>query len=443
MSEHLHVAPLPHIHEDACLAGEFVPAFPADEENLLLDLLDELESGRLAPRPSITAGEVEALEERYGFRVVWQRLGVNAPNSGYAGYAAVVCAFGERYGGLPVSYARYEHAHAGHDHEGHDCGKIHGPLRRRLDRLEEKVLGKLGGKHSRAMAAAAFRLGALTFCPGDDILAVGAQAYGAVSGHMDSHGGQHEEVAVLPKRPRLDFELEEGTKKAKVSVPLDVPVAHGELPATGIGDVLRERLANDGPRQVAARNERLAKEAETRPERRRRRRRIVALGTLALAALGIGASDTVHQASIPKPVALAPPSPPQAGLHPGYAAAEIPLTQPVKIKKGDSQWEIVHERIAKTLRRSDVPLVNITTAYTAALNAKSYPNPNAIVPGQTLQVPSPATLERFVGAMNHPKEAPGLARALRQLNMQARYADADSRQIVGRIAVTLRASQEK
>jgi hypothetical protein len=439
MSDHLHVATTPHLHEHEHEA-ETSLAFPADAENLLFTLVDELRRGELSPRYDSTAGEVEALEERYGLRDVFQRLGARAPDVGPAEYAALARAFADRYESLPVTYVRYEHAHNGHDHEGHDCGKIHGPLRRRLDNLEEKALGKIGSRRARTLAAAAFRLGALAFCPGDDILAVGAQTYGAVSGHV-GNGGRHEELALLPKRPQLDFELEEGQRRAKVSLPLDAPAAHSDIPATRAGDALRTRVADDGPAQDAARNARLAKEAAMRPEKSRRRRRIVALGALAMAALGIGASDVAHHEAAPRPgAAVSPAAPEKPEIPHRHADQAPPLAQPVTIKEGDSQWKIMSRR-AKKAGSGDVPLVNAATAYTAAINAGTYPDPAVITPGDALRVPSPATLKRFATALSSPEEAPGLARALQQLNAQNTYGSSRAKQIAQQVTSLLEAQE--
>lgn len=211
-----------HHYEHHHGAHEHTHPFPPEEENLLLSLSDQWNNATLPIGQRLEADQVLALEKQYGITDIESRLGRRILPRQARGYTTVLQVFAEQHSSLPTTHPLFDHDSHAHSHssahEGaHNCGKAHGPVRRRLDKLESTVLGRIGNKRVHAIAAAAFRLSALTLCPGDDIMAIGAQVYGSISGHVDSHGSHdHEEQAILPARPRIEIEIDLEANKATV-----------------------------------------------------------------------------------------------------------------------------------------------------------------------------------------------------------------------------------
>ncbi|HWZ66017.1 MAG TPA: hypothetical protein VNX65_04505, partial [Patescibacteria group bacterium] len=282
-----------HDHNHEGHTSDEEQAFPPYEENLFISLAKQARAGLLETPPDVSVEEIEELARRYRIDDILERLGEREPPLKFGHYASTVLAFASGYHQLPPPPTRYEHDEHHHDvhNDSHDCGKIHGPVRRWLDRLESEMLSRIPNRRVQAMAAIALRLCSLSICPGDDIAAVGMQVYSAASG--SSHEGERpegkeEEKAVLPRRPRIDFEAN------KAYLPLDVVVSHEELPNTKFGDELRDITNDNGPKQNDATTERLKKEAALKPEKLRRRQRIMAFGAIALTALGVVLGGSVQ-----------------------------------------------------------------------------------------------------------------------------------------------------
>ncbi len=391
-------------------------ALPATEENLLLTLAAELRDGTLQPRRELMVGEVEDLDERFNVREVWARLSIDHPALSPAENAALVAAFAERYDTLPRP-ATHEHTHQ-HSGSHHDCGKAHGPLRRQLDKLETKTLGKIRNKTIQALAAAAFRCSALVFCPGDDLLAIGAQVYGSVSGHTEGHNDQHhEEQAVLPRRPRIEVDL---TAK-KVRMRRGALDTDPSPPEADTCSPIEDRSPRERPEEKPQRSHKTLH----RPEKRRRRSRIMAFGAMALAALGIGVSGSTQQIE-PSPDVSTSIMSVQPGAHPDrqddHERDKPQLFDHVAVESGNSQWGITEVRVEAATRGHNVAVINAVTAYTVLANQSSHPDPNRIAVGESLAVASPYVIQAFDTALTRPEQAqPELVQFVNVLNNQTDY----------------------
>jgi hypothetical protein len=230
-------------------------ALPSATETLLLEFARRAQAGTLEA-PGLSVSALAELEERYDLPAVKARLGLALPALTFAQEAAAIQAFGEHYHSLPTDHPRHSHAHHGHDQDD-GCGKTHGPVRRALEAFERGVLCRIRSKRLRLVAAMAFRGSSLALCPGDDIAAIGLQMYGAFSGHTGHDHAHQEHKAILPRRPRIQFESN------MAYLPLDAPVRHNELPHTPAGDLIREHTldpelqvpAEADPRLLADRTE--------------------------------------------------------------------------------------------------------------------------------------------------------------------------------------------
>ena len=199
MTEHHHITP-EHIH-----THETHEPFPAAEEDLFISLVRAAENTTVSPAnlPKIIAPHVEAR-----LTDVRARLGEkwHGPSDKQV-REDIAANFSQQYEGLPTSHPLFEGQPHDHTHGDHSCGKLHGPVRKQLDRLENAMLRRVRNHTARAIAAGVFRLSALTICPGDDILAIGLQVHSSIVGHHESEHEHHEEYAILPTRPRIVVEL--------------------------------------------------------------------------------------------------------------------------------------------------------------------------------------------------------------------------------------------
>ncbi|HKX73340.1 MAG TPA: hypothetical protein VJM32_04970 [Candidatus Saccharimonadales bacterium] len=400
-----------HDHHDDS-AEAFAPA----AENLLLGLAGRAQAGRLDLTELPGIDELAEIEAHYDIANIKARLGDAYPALGFGQEAAVIAAFAQNYAELPTEHARYAHDH--HDnHEHHDgCGKTHGPIRKAMESFERKVLGRIRNQRVRMVAAAAFRGSSLILCPGDDLAAIGLQVYGAFTGHT-GHDHEHaEHQAILPRRPRIDF----GKGTAIISLPLDTPLPHGELPHTPAGDLVRGMTLDPEPPQ-------LLPESAAQPERPRRLRKVALLGLAAAAFAGIFMAGTQGDAPGGRehPVAAAPgevPPPPKVESEPLPEPAPA-ILRTVTAKKGDSQWAMVERQTRQTLgRKGRVPLINALTHFAAYHNADVAPRPGSINDGQEVDLPTDAVIRAFNKALEDPAQAdPRLVADVRKLNEQAGY----------------------
>jgi len=177
--------------------------FPPLEENLYISLsrivMRDKQPHHEAPVDEQNLEQLVTVEARLGDR--WSKQMTTAQR------AKVATLLSQQRSELPTSHPLFEqqHAHSSHTVEGgHSCGKLHGPLRRRFDALEAKVIGRISNHTAKAVAAAVFRLSALTVCPGDDIAAIGLQIHSAVAGHHEAEHSHHDEQAILPRSVRIE-----------------------------------------------------------------------------------------------------------------------------------------------------------------------------------------------------------------------------------------------
>lgn len=392
-------------------------ALPSAAETLLLELAHQARAGKLEAS-GLPVSELAELEERYDLSAVKARLGPILPALTFAQEAAAIQAFDEHYYSLPTDHPRHNHAHHGHDHDD-GCGKTHGPVRRALEAFERGVLGRIRSQRLRLVAAMAFRGSSLALCPGDDIAAIGLQMYGAFSGHTGHDHAHQEHVAILPRRPRIQFESN------TAYLPLDAPVRHNELPHTPAGDLIREHVADP---ELPTKNKPApnAPERSRTAERPRRRLRMALVGVAAVAFTGIGLSvaqspaepPARHEAAAPQ---MATPQIPSPAL-PERSKPEPSLYE-VKAQKGDSIWRLAERDAKKTLGRSGrTPLINIL----AHLGVQA--NGSVIVrPGQQVHMPTAAVVKKLDHALHTPAEAdPRLVAAMRALNDQPRFDSAEA-----------------
>lgn len=176
--------------------------FPPAEEDLYMKLV----GGAGEQAPEVTAAVPHAIEHRIAD--IQARLPRQWSILSPAVSTRVAQGFAAQYESLPTSHPLFEHQHShdGDHQDSHSCGKVHGPLRRRFDALEAKVLDRISHRTAKAVAAAVFRLSALTVCPGDDIAAIGLQVHSAMAGHHEAEHGHHEEQAILPRKIRIEAE---------------------------------------------------------------------------------------------------------------------------------------------------------------------------------------------------------------------------------------------
>jgi hypothetical protein len=405
-----------HSHHDHDHHDDSDEAFAPAAENLLLDLAGRAQAGRLHVTELPGIDELAEVEAHYDITNIKARLGDAYPALGFAQEAAVIAAFAQGYAELPTEHARYAHDHH-EDHERHDgCGKTHGPIRKAMESVERKVLGRIRNQRVRMVAAAAFRGSSLILCPGDDLAAIGLQVYGAFTGHT-GHDHEHaEHQAILPRRPRIDF----GKGTAIISLPLDTPLPHSELPHTPAGDLVRGMtLDPESP---------LLPESEAQPERPRRRlRKAVLLGLAAAAFAGIFMIGTQGDAPGGRehPVAAGPsmvPTPPKVESESQPQPEPVPaILRTVTVEKGDSQWAMVERQARQALgRKGRVPLINALTHFAAYHNADVAPRPGSINDGQELDLPTDAVIRAFDKALEDPARAdPRLVADVLRLNEQA------------------------
>jgi hypothetical protein len=313
---------------------------------------------------------------------------------------------------LPYRHPRHKYAdkhHHDHSHdEIHSCRTVvPGIGTRAVSWLEANLAKRTASKTLRTALALGSRAVLFAFCPGDDLAALGMQTIGALKGHTERHGHQHQEVpGVLPGRPRIDFEI----GKAVISLPADVPVRHDELPDTPAGKILREHTLNPEaspglphrkPLRVPAPTQKLP---EVRKPGKRFRLRAAAAGSAAM--IGILAGDAKQQDSVcaqqaaerlPASQPNESPSAPQDQYH------SEPLTECVMVAKGDSQWSLAEKRIREvTGKKTNAAITNVVTTISIASNKTSNPNPRLIYPGQCLQMPMPSTIKNIYEALTRP-----------------------------------------
>lgn len=226
-----------HVHHEPDLEGDGVWALHA--EDLYLRLADQ------ARTPLINGVPIPAApEEPAAMRDTRQRLGQRAPVLNKNQEEFVRHAFAAHHEHLPQ---REQSQHHGHDHGG--CGKRHGPLQRLFEKVEHTAISRVKQQRAKVAVALLFRAGLFTMCPGDDIAAIGLQVYGSVAGGQQEHHEEHshdEVYAVLPRRPRLTVDLDNG--RAVVDLPLDNAALPSQLPQNSIGDAVREHLDFTAPR---------------------------------------------------------------------------------------------------------------------------------------------------------------------------------------------------
>jgi hypothetical protein len=406
-----------HHHSHSHETGEpFAPA----AENLLFELAMQARDGALRVQDMPDIGELHELEEQFDIKNLRARLGDAYPDLGFMGEAAVIAAFAKQAGTLPTSHPRYDHSHG----DGDGCGKTHGPVRRTLDTIEQKVLGRIRNQRVRLVAAAAFRGSSLILCPGDDLAAIGLQLYGAFSGHTGHEEHTHtEHVAILPGRPRID--LAKGTAVI-TSLPLDVTVPHNQMPDTDPARAWRERTFD--PEPPAPKPEALVK-----PERPRRWRRLALIGAAAISFVGGGfaVANASHEA--PQPAAKTPAVAPQQGFGnaPNVTEAAPPqFMHTERAQKGDSQWGMIQDEVHETLgTRGRTPLINALTHLSVHANKGE-----AINPGQQVQLPTREVIIKINSAVQKPNAAdPRLVADLRILNAQNEFGSAESEGAIQRI----------
>lgn len=411
-----------HIHDHGHIHERHEPFAPA-AENLLLDLALQANTGNLDVPDGADLDQLAKLEEQHNIKKIKARLGDAYPEVGIMGEAAVILAFAERADALPASHPRYNHSHG---HEGDGCGKTHGPVRRTLDTIEQKVLGRIRNQRVKLVAAAAFRGSSLILCPGDDLAAIGLQLYGAFSGQASHDEHTHaEHKAVLPGRPRIDF----GKGTAFISLPLDTPVTHAELPDTPAGRMVRERTHDPEPPQPKT-------DVVPQPERiRRRLRRLALVGAAAVAFVAGGFVVANAGDEAPQPVAKAP------AVAPAVQSPEAPapeLQKPPKphhmdeitAEHGDSQWELIEDKVRATLGRGGrTPLINALTHMGVYANKGTNINP-----GQKVKLPSREVVINMDRAVQNPQAAdPRLVADVRILNSQNELGSPESSAAVQRM----------
>jgi hypothetical protein len=402
--EHIHHDHHNHAHEH----GE---AFGPAAENLLLQLALRARAGDLRVHDMPDIGEIAKLEEQFDIKNIKARLGDAYPDIGFLGEAAVIVQFAGQAHELPTSHSRYDHSHGADD----GCGKTHGPVRRTLETIEQKVLGRIRSRRIKLVAAAAFRGSSLVLCPGDDLAAIGLQLYGAFSGHTGHDEHRHEEhKAILPGRPRIDFA--KGTAVIS-SLPLDVAMPHDNMPDTPAGRIWRERTSDPEPPK--------AEIVQAQPERKKHVLRKLALfGAAAIVFAGGGfavaqsGNDAPPQApAIAPSEALSTVSPPKT-----VQPQQPQIMHAIHAQAGDSQWELIEDRVEYVLgREGRTPLVNALVHVAAHHNADAVPEPGSVRPGQVLQIPADVVIRDFADALKNPAGHPYLAAHIKTLNEQPRF----------------------
>ena len=350
--------------------------FPPAEEDLYMDLVINAKSTSGAVAPGEPAGpevaqRIQDIQARLPRR--WSSLTHTESNH-------VIGAFAAQYQSLPTSHPLFEHHH-NHDKEhqnGHSCGKMHGPIRRRFDALETRVLGRISNRTAKAVAAAVFRLSALTVCPGDDIAAIGLQIHGAIAGHHETEHGHHEEQAILPKSIQA-------VKEQATDTPKPQPAG-----------------------------------AEAAPVRAKKRR-VLALASTALIALGFGvagdhAETQNHQ---PSQTAIAPPL--ADHKQPPIAKPSVPeqYTNQIVVRPGDTAWALAETEVATVGHAHSVAVTNAIVSYMTYLNRSQVTAIDHLKPNQTLQTPTGDTIDRIYKAVTQADSDPQLARYLTTINNQA------------------------
>ena len=219
----------PHTQEDGP-GGYFAIA----EENALLDIVREKQRMQVDGRwmADSTMPENPHLDDAK------TRLGPNYPDMKPQIEAEVAGVFQGRRSSLATVHPRHNHEHA---HQDDGCSRPHGPVRRHLEKLESGIQSRISSRVGKAAVAFAFRGWSLIMCPGDDLAASALPIAAAFNDDGEQQAHEHpEHKAVLPRRPRIDFE----TGRAVVSLPADMTVGHDALGDTAGAHVVREHIAD-------------------------------------------------------------------------------------------------------------------------------------------------------------------------------------------------------
>lgn len=108
-----------------------------------------------------------------------------------------------------------------------------------------------------------------------------------------------------------------------------------------------------------------------------------------------GASAPSSAATLPERPALPTNKPP--------APKPTPTTECMTIKPGDSQWNIIERRIAKTTgTRPSTATTNAITMFTVLKNKEAHQNPDRLLAGSCLQVPTRAAVQVLYDAIESP-----------------------------------------
>lgn len=187
--------------------------FPAFAESCYLALARRAFQGRL-PSKAIDDSQPflgAELRDRLGVDGIESRLGDSMPQLSACDESLVLQHFALAYPSIPDTLPRYqksrEHAdrhHHDHGHtDDHGCTKIHGPLQRFIENTADRVSAKFGGRRAKASILIGMRSLLFCICPGDDILAIGAQAFSGAAPHSFHVEAQHDELAVLPPKVNI------------------------------------------------------------------------------------------------------------------------------------------------------------------------------------------------------------------------------------------------
>jgi len=349
--------------------------FPPAEEDLYMDLVVATKiTASTTADPAESAGpeiaqRIQDIQARLPGR--WSSLTRTESQQ-------VMGAFAAQYLSLPTSHPLFEHRHNDdkEHQDGHSCGKIHGPIRRRFDALEARVLGRISNRTAKAVAAAAFRLGALTVCPGDDIAAIGLQIHGAIAGHHETEHSHHEEQAVLPKPIQVVKEQSADTPKPQSSATEATPV-------------------------------------------RAKKRRAFALASVTLIALGFGLAGD-HAETQDRQQSQTATSPLADRKESSLAKPSVPerFTSSVALHPGDTAWSLAEAKVATAGQVDSIAATNAIVSYMAYLNREDIADINHLKPNQTLQTPASLTVERIYKATVQADTDPQLAHYLTTINSQ-------------------------
>lgn len=382
-------------NEDCTHNHEPLPVF---SETRLLELAKRAQHRELYPLEKMPdTATVAEIEKECGIADIRHRLGSAYPRLDFAQEAMVIMAFHEEYDQLPTSHPRFSHVHD-EEHHHHNCGKSHGPIRRIMETLERKTLGKIRSRRIKTLAAMAFRASSLIVCPGDDIVAIGLQTYSAFAnqGHVqeqnNDHGhnnhGHQNMFAILPRRPEIQTETP---------------------PVPGHQQQVRNRQINLN----AAHQTHTAEAKTAHKEHRKWHKALLGCAAVVLAGGLFSSASTPHDAHPQHPVISQPETKPAIVSQP-------PLIETVVASKGDSQWEVAETHISEATGHTNNALVNAVTALISHTNRNTHPNPHQLLAGQELRIPSHSAIKQMSDALNSNISTPNprLTAELNALNNQ-------------------------